>query len=212
MANPRRRAIAWAAAGLAAVWLAAGTGHFLSSRAKVTAEKIATYLHATDLAALSGEARARALDRLARQMAALPMEERRRARMDAAWEKWFAAMTEAEKAAFIEATMPSGVRQMIAGFEELPEDKRRKAVSDALRDLKRAREDEAAEVRPGAILRIDTNRPPPLSEELQQRVVATGRKTFYAESSAPTKAELAPVLEEMQRLMETGRFFRGDRP
>lgn len=212
MANPRRRAIAWAAAGLAAVWLVAGTGHFLSRRAKVTAEKVATYLHATDLTALSGEARARALDQLARQMAALPMEERRRARMDAAWEKWFAAMTDAEKAAFIEATLPSGVRQMIAGFEELPEDKRRKAVNDALRDLKRAREDEAAEVRPGTILRIDTNRPPPLSEELQQRVVATGLKTFYAESSAQTKAELAPVLEEMQRLMETGRFFRGERP
>ncbi|MFM1768801.1 MAG: hypothetical protein RJA22_1330 [Verrucomicrobiota bacterium] len=195
-------------AGLLAVWLVAGTAYYLSNRAKVTAEKVADYLRATDLQTLQGEARARALDRLARQMTALPMEERRRARMDEAWDRWFAAMTDAEKGSFIEATMPSGVRQMLASFEEMPEDKRRRAVSDALRDLRRAREAEAGE---GGALRVDTNRPPPLSDELQQRVVAIGLKTFYAESSAQTKAELAPVLEEMQRLMESGRLFRGER-
>lgn len=208
MANPRQRAVLWAAAGLLAVWTVAGVAHHLSARAKVTAEKVAASLRETDLQTLSGPERARALDRLARQMTALPMEERRRARMDEAWDRWFAAMTDAEKASFIEATMPSGVRQMLASFEEMPEDKRRRAVADALRDLRRAREAEAGSE---GGLRVDTNRPPPLSEDLQQRVVAIGLKTFYAESSAQTKAELAPVLEEMQRLMESGRLFRGER-
>src|SRR6185503_1593482 len=202
MSNHRRRTLCLAGLGLVCVWLVLGAGWLISNRSKATADKVAAYLHGNDLSQLSGERRSQALRELARQVATLPIEERRKARMDEAWEKWFAEMTEAEKGALIEATLPSGFKQMLASFEKLPEDKRRKAVNDALRDLRKARET-ALNEEPSE-LRIDRSRAPELSEELQQKVVKLGLQAFSTESSAQTKAELAPVLEEMQRLMENG--------
>ena len=47
-----------------------------------------------------------------------------------------------------------------------------------------------------------------LSPELQDEVTKIGLQTFYSQSSAQTKAELGPFLEEMQRTMEMGRMLR----
>ena len=199
------------AALLACAWLLAWGGYKFAQGRRVTTEKVAQYLRSVDLSQLSGDARAEALRELARKMNALSVEDRRRARFAGDWDKWFAAMTEAEKAAFLDATLPSGFKQMLTSFEQLPEDKRRRAVDDALRELKRARATIEKE-EPEFILRAGrTNDPPELSEELQQRVVTLGLKSIYSDSSAQTKAELAPLLEEMQRSMESGRLFRGRR-
>src|SRR5437764_778285 len=98
--------------------------------------------------------------------------------------------------------MPSGLKQMLATFEQLPEEQRRRAIGDA---MKRLREEE------GAKEESTTNGPPVLSRELQEKLTKIGLKTFYSESSAKTKAEMAPLLEELQRTMESGWLFRGGR-
>ncbi len=127
--------------------------------------------------------------------------DRRHARNDRDWDRLWAQMSEEEKSDFVQRTMPSGVKQMLTAFEQLPEEKRRHAITNAMARMRAQREK-------GEFPADDERDREPLSEELQKKVVTTGLKTFYAESSAQTKAEVAPLLEEMQRMMQSGQMFR----
>ena len=205
MLSQRQRAVVWAAAGLGVVWLLAWGGYTLASSRKVTGESVRAYLASKDLRDLSGAARAKAIQRLANQLNALPLEERRRARLEGLWNDWFAQMTEEEKSQFIEATLPTGFKQMIAAFEELPHDKRQRAVDDAVRRLREA----SRNLPPTSRMVARGTNALMLSESQQQQVTTIGLKTFYGQSTAQTKAELAPLLEELQRQMHSGRFMHG---
>ncbi len=205
--NARYRPVMFAAAALLAVWLAALGGYALSDHFKMTAEKLRAYIQRTDLSNLSGAARAKALRDLADKINALPPEERRQARVDRLWSQWFREMTEEEKGRFLDATLPSGFQQMLASFEQQPSEKRQKAIDDAIKQLRQAHDHPPPTSNPPDP--NDTNAPPVLSQELQQKVTTIGPSSVYGSSSAETKAELAPLLEEIQKNMESGRMFRG---
>ena len=203
MLSQRWRPVALCGVAICAIWLMALAGYRIARNAKMTAEKVKAYAESVDISKLTGAARAKAIRELADKLNALTLEERRKARLDrTAWD-WFDRMTEEEKGGFIEATMPTGFKQMLTAFEQLPEEKRRKSIDDALRRLKEARDQAGIGGSRGG-----TNSPPVLSQELEAKVRTIGLKTFYSQSSAQTKAELAPVLEELQRVMESGRPFR----
>ncbi len=201
--NPRSRTILIAAISVLAVWLIAWGGYIIARNSKMTADKVRAYLEETDLRKLSGERRAKALRDLAAKINGLSAEERRKFRGGRTMNSWFEAMSEAEKGDFIEATMPSGFKQMITAFEQLPEDKRKKTVEDAMKRMREARESDGPRTSG-----MDTNQPGQLSEDLQKKVATIGLKSFYSQSSAQSKAELAPLMEEMQKSMESGRMFR----
>lgn len=200
--NPRHKPIAIAAGVLVAVWVLAMAGYVMAKNAKVTGEKVRAFLAGTDLAKLNAKDRAKALKQLADYMNQLPPDERRTTRLDREWESWFKTMNDQEKGDLIEATMPSGVTQMLTAFEQLPPEKRKKAVEDGLKRMREAR---------GGGQGQGKDTPAPLSEDLQKRAAAAGLGAFYSQSSAQTKAELAPLLEEIQRSMESGRLMRPGR-
>ena len=201
MNNVRYRSLYYAGGALVLLWLAVWGALALAERSKMTAEKFTASASELNLKSLNEQARARALRDLAAKLTQLSLEERRRVRMSRAQGQFFDQLTEQEKAGFIEATMPTGFKQMLSSFEQLAPDKRQKAIENAVKNLRNQRnaEDPTTE-----------GSPPPaqLSPDLQKRIVSVGLQTFYRESSAQTKAEMGPLLEEIQRTMESGRLFR----
>ena len=191
-----------------AVWVVAITGFVIARNAKVTVEKVAMSLRDTDLSGLSAEDRAKRLKKLAGMLNALAYQDRRKARMDEEWNRLFKEMTDAEKAQFLEDTLPTGFKQMMTAFEEMPEEKRQKAIDEAVKRMRKAREEsgDLASLDEGKKKRGE--REPELTPELQEKVVKMGLNSFYKDSSAQTKAELAPFMEELQKTMESGRLFR----
>lgn len=204
--SARYRPVIISLAALVAVWLLAWGGYTIAQHSRMTADKIRAYVASVDLSKLSGAARAQAIRDLADKINRLSPEERRNARLENIWSQWFAEMTEEEKGMFLEMTMPSGFKQMLTSFEQQPEDKRHRAITNAVERLKDAREmsqsDYDKKTKPSG-----TNQPV-ISEDLQKKIAVIGLKTVYSDSSAQTKAELAPLLEEIQKNMEAGRMFR----
>jgi hypothetical protein len=188
---------------LVGVWALALAGYLIAKNARVTPDKIRAYVASADFAHLNHAQRQKAIKKLADMLNSLSLEERRHARLNRIASNWFNEMTEEEKGEFLEATMPTGFKQMLTAFEEMPDDKRKKVIDDTLRRVKESEARSGA----GGTNQAGTNTPA-LSPELEAKVRSIGLQTFYSQSSAQTKAELAPVLEELQRGMENGHAFR----
>jgi hypothetical protein len=201
MKNRRHRPLIFTAVALVAVWAATWTAFHLAGKTRMTAEKIRQFTLSMDLARLSAADRDQAILDLADRVNALAFEERLKWRRSDEWKKWFAAMTEAERRKFIAAMLPTGFQQTLEAFSQLPADQRKKIIDDSIQRLK---EDGAIGINK-SVGDYGPNGPPPLSPELENQVRALGMKQLYTDSSAETKAELAPLLEEMQRQIRNGR-------
>jgi len=176
----------------------------LESR-RMTADKVRAYAETVDFGTLTNAPRAKALKNLEDNLNALSYEERQRLRSERLMNGWLAQMTEAEKEQFVEATMPTGFRQMINAFEQMPEERRRKVIEDSLKNLRTASNRSPAG---GGSAQGTANGPPPISPELEAKIRTIGLSELLSKSSAQTKAEVAPLLEELQRWMESGRMLR----
>ncbi len=209
--SSRQRPGLFALIAIVSVWLVALGGYAVFQHSKMTAEKIRAYLAATDLSKLSAADRAKAIRDLIAKISALSPEERQNARLGHLWDQWFAQMTEEEKGMFLDGILPSGFKQMMTAFEKLPPDRRHQVITNSVEKLREAREaspEDYQKMQNKNAAKSGTNQPPVLSEDLQKKVAMIGLKSVYGDSSAETKAELAPLMEEIQKNMESGRMFR----
>lgn len=200
MLSQRHRFLIQTVAAILGIWIAAWGGHLYFAHLKMTAEKVRAYMESVDFGNLDPAGRARALKELEDKLNALSYEERQRLQLQHFMNDWFAQMTEDEKAAFLDATLPANFKQTIEAFEQLPADKRKRVVDDAIRNLRNVGNTNRRAA-------SNTNRPPPVSPKLEAEIRTIGLKSFYSQSSAQTKAEVAPLLEEMQRQMESARVL-----
>ena len=192
MAGNRHRPILIAAIALVLVWLLSWGGYVIAGKARMTPDAVRAYASSLDLNKLSAADRARALRELAEKYNALTFDERRGLRPDT---NLFAQMTEEEKASFIEATMPTEIKQALIAFDQMPADRRQRLIDNALHNLRSHPDGPDA----------GSNGAPQFSPEEEAKIRSLGLKTFYSESSAETKAELAPLLNELQNQIQNGR-------
>lgn len=191
----RQRTLFITVTTIAVAWVLAWTGYTLAKKSKMTAEKVYAFQNSIDWSRLSAAERAKALQTLIDMLNAMSPEERHRWVMD---RDWFRQLTEEEKSWFIEAYLPGEMKRALRFFEHLPKDKQQRDIDDALKEM----QDRAAN--PQQAMASNGTNAPLLSPELDKKIRTMGLNTLYSQSSAQTKAELAPLLMEVQRQMESG--------
>ncbi len=177
------------AVALAALWMvAAGAIHWLHA-SQPTAASVTDYLAHTRLDTLSGRDRERTIRRVEDQLNDVSFEERQRLQRNGVTRQFYRALTPAEQAAFLDATLPADFRQMMEAFNQMEPAKRKAFVEHAVNEMKQ-HEGEGP--------------PPGMDEQMNQRVIDQGMKSFYSDASADTKLDLAPLIEQMQRNLQAG--------
>ena len=167
---------------LAGIWVVAGGVVFLAHKSRPTAASVRVFAESHPVSALQGKERARQLDRLADQLNQLEFEERRELRLSKALDSTFQSLTPEEQTRFLDRTLPAGMTQMMEAFNKMEPEKRKRFVDRALEEMRSHGPDQR----------------PPVDDANMKRIVGEGLKAFYNDSSAETKMDLAPLIEEMQ--------------
>jgi hypothetical protein len=198
MANQRQRPILIGSIAIVLIWLLAWSGYVICKRTKMTAEKVSQYQRSLDFARMSAADRLKALRTLAEKLNALSPDERQRWRLDL---DWFSQLNDEEKSCFIDAFMPGEMRSALRMFEQWPKEQQQREIDKAFKEL-RARAGPGHTGRP----RMNGTNGPLFSPELDKKIRTMGLNTLFNQGSAQTKAELAPLLMEFQRQLESGQI------
>ena len=192
----RRRIWFGGALALLAVWALAAIGIWAARSQRMTAEKTIAYAHDHSFDGLSAADRQRVIDELAGRVNRLSFEERQKFRQQGDMRQFFESLTDAERAHYLDLTLPKGFKQMMEAFNDMQPAQRKQIVNRALADLSRAREN------------IDPNDHDhwhtALSEQSTQRIINEGMKSFLSDANAATKIDLQPLIEQMQAIMQSG--------
>jgi hypothetical protein len=173
------------AGALAGVWIVAAVAIHFAHAAKPTAESVSAYIAKSDLSA--GGRRAATIENVESMMNRLTFDERQRVQRNGSTHNFFKSLTPAEQEAFLDATLPSGFKQLMDSFNKMDPAKRKQIVERALDDMKKHEGEQP---------------PPGQNDKLAQHVVDQGLRSFYKDANADVKLDLAPLIEQMQKNLQ----------
>jgi hypothetical protein len=176
---------------LAAVWLVAGGVMMWARKVKPSPESVSRYIETHSVEGRSPTERREIIDTLATQINRLGYEERRETRMERRPDKLFKNLTPEEQAYFLDRTLPEGFKEMLTAFNRMPPEKRFRLIQRTLDDLRRDGEQYGVQIPAG------------FNDPNVQKILLQGLNSFYSEASAETKMAFAPIIEELQKNMQS---------
>jgi hypothetical protein len=172
------------------LWAIVGGVIYLARSAKPTPESVMRYLAEHGLDGKSPTERGELLEKVAKQLNQLAYEERREVRMSRKLDGFFKTLTPEEQTRFLDLTLPTGFKQMMEALNKMTPEKRKKFVGKALEDMKKREGEE----------------PPENQKELDangQKIIDQGFRSFYSEASAEVKMDVAPLIEQLQKNLQS---------
>ena len=161
---------------------------------RITAEKVVAFIAEKSLREMSPGERSARIGALADRVNHLDFEERQKFRLEKRLRAYFLEMTDAERARYLDLTLPSGMKNMMEAFNKMTPQKRKRVIDRAVTELSRVSDQgDRAEMEKA------------LGDENLKKVVTQGMKSYLSEASAQTKLDLQPLVEQVQNILQMGR-------
>jgi hypothetical protein len=190
----RQRIWIYGSVALAGIWVLAAAGMWFARSHRMTAEKVQAYLDASALASRNEAQRREVIDGLADRVNRLSFEERQKFRLDHSLHKFYEQMTDAERSRYLDRTLSKGMHQVMEAFNQMPPQRRKRLVDQAVNELKR--------------IQTDTNREEiekALADENVKKIMEAGMKSYMSEANASSKLDAQPVIEQIQNIVQEAR-------
>ncbi len=175
---------------LLVIWAIVGGVIYWAHSAKPTPDSVMNYLASHPIGNQSPGDRSRVMGKVADQLNHLAYEERREVRMSRKLDGFFRELTPVEQNRFLDLTLPTGFKQMMDALNKMTPEKRKAFVSKALEDMKKHEGEEPPEGRKD----LDAN---------GQKIIDQGFRSFYSEASADVKMDVAPLVEQLQKNLQS---------
>ena len=169
---------------LVVIWVVAGGVIYFAHARQPTPASIAAYVEKEDIGSKSGSSREKVIRNVEDMMNRVSYEDRQELRREGVTDHFFHSLTPDEQGRFLDATLPTGFKQMMDAFNKMDHNARKRFVDRTLNQLRQQ----------------DPEHPPPsLNDPNTQKMVDQGLKSFYSDASADSKLDLSPLIEQMQR-------------
>lgn len=149
-----------------------------------------SYVAEHPLGGLDSSGRAAVIERAARLLNGLDVEQRQVLKKGGVLKAFFTELTPEERRHFASLTLPAGFRQMIIALNKMDPAERKKVVQRTLRDLRRQ---SAAASELG-------------EEDDIREMISQGSAIFEEKADPQVKVDFAPVFEEFRRTPKSPAF------